>query len=315
LKLPLLLAEFLYQHKKLSLPGIGIFSLNPSIIIPDEAERNQNPFIPEVEFENTEINNIDDELIEFIKKNTGKIKPLAIADLESYTTIARQMINIGKPFYFEGIGTLSKGKENKFLFVTGQHDATGTQEHETIKEKPKKQTAPDEQYTSHHAQSNRGRKVVLTLAMIGGIAIIAWGGYKLYEKNVSSESNEQTVSVLVNDTTSIKIDSQQISKPTVDSSQIKKEVAAITKSEQLKSRNDSLPFKFVILQTNNKFKALKRSNQLLSYLLKIKIQTRDSSFFKLYFAFPAIPKDTVRIKDSLNLVYATHTIIEPAMNN
>ncbi len=314
MKLPLLLAEFLYQHKKLSLPGIGIFSLNPSIIIPDEAERNQNLFIPEVEFENAEVNNIDDELIEFIKKNTGKIKPLAIADLESYTTIARQMINIGKPFYFEGIGTLSKGKENKFVFVTGQHDATGTQEHETIKEKTKNQSAFDEQYTNH-PQSNRGRKVILTLAMIGGVAIIAWGGYKLYEKNASTESNEQTVSVPINDTISSKIDSQQISKPNVDSSQIKKEVTAITKTQQLKSRNDSLPFKFVILQTNNKFKALRRYNQLLSYLLKIKMQTRDSSFFKLYFAFPAIPKDTVRIKDSLNLVYATHTTIEPAMNN
>ena len=315
MKLPLLLAEFLYQHKKLSLPGIGIFSLNPSIIIPDDAERNQNPFIPEVEFENAEINDIDDELIEFIKKNTGKIKPLAISDLESYTTLAKQMINIGKPFYFEGIGTLSKGRENKFNFVSGQHDATGTQEHDTSKERTKKQSTFDEQYTSNHSQSNRGRKVILTLAVIAGVAIIAWGGYKLYEKNTPPETNEQAVSVPVNDTTSNKIDSQQISKPNVDSSQLKKEVTATVKTQQLKSRNDSLPFKFVILQTNNKFKALRRYNQLLSYLLKIKMQTRDSSFFKLYFAFPAIPKDTVRIKDSLNLVYATHTIIEPAMNN
>jgi hypothetical protein len=45
------------------------------------------------------------------------------------------------------------------------------------------------------------------------------------------------------------------------------------------------------------------------------MQTKDSSFFKLYFAFPAVAKDTVHIKDSLNLVYATHTFIEPAMKN
>jgi hypothetical protein len=316
LKLPLLLAEFLYQHKKLNLPGLGIFSLNPSIIIPDESERKENPFVPEVEFENVEINDVDDELIEFIKKNTGKIKPLAIADLESYITLAKQMINIGKPFYFDGIGTLSKGKQGKYDFVPGQHDVTGTQEHDPNKEKTKKQQKTfDEQYTSRHSQNTGGRKIALTLAMIAGVAIIAWGGYKLYEKNTSAESNEVAVSIPITDTTSTKIDTQQISKPGVDSSQIKKEIKQVVQPQQSKTRNDSLQFKFVILETNNKFKALRRYNQLLSYLLKIKMQTRDSSFFKLYFAFPATVKDTVHIKDSLNLVYATHTIIEPAVNN
>ena len=316
MKLPLLLAEFLYQHKKLDLPGLGTFSLNPSIIIPDESERKENPFIPEVEFENAEINAADDELIEFIKKNTGKIKPLAISDLESYITLATQMINIGKPFYFDGIGTLSKGKQGKFDFVSGQHDVTGTYEHDPNKEKTKKQQNTfDEQYTNHHSQNNRGRKVILTLAMIAGVAIIAWGGYKLYEKNTSTESNEAAVSVPIIDTSSTKIDSQQTSKPSVDSSQIKKEVKQVVQTQQSKTKNDSLQFKFVILETNNKFKALRRYNQLLSYLLKIKMQTRDSSFFKLYFAFPATAKDTVHIKDSLNLVYATHTIIEPAISN
>jgi len=36
LKLPLLLTQFLYKNKKLTLPGIGIFTLDPSAVIPEE---------------------------------------------------------------------------------------------------------------------------------------------------------------------------------------------------------------------------------------------------------------------------------------
>jgi hypothetical protein len=314
LKLPSLLAEFLYQHKKLSLPGIGIFTLDPSFTIPDETNRKQEPFVPQVDFENASVPEADNELIEFIKKYTGKIKPLAIADLESYAALAKQMTNIGKPFYIEGVGTLLKGKEKKFDFVSGQHDVAGIQSKDSQKDpgQAKKQSAFDERHDYYKSQRNSGRKVIVTVAVIGGLAIIAWGGYKLYEKNKSADSNEVSVSVPVNDSNASPIDSQQATSPVVDSSKTKKEV---TKPLQTSVKNDSLQYKFVIMETSNKYKALKRYNQLLSYLLKIKMQTRDSSFFKLYFTFPAQPKDTIRIKDSLNQVYATHTIIEPLMNN
>jgi hypothetical protein len=69
-------------------------------------------------------------------------------------------------------------------------------------------------------------------------------------------------------------------------------------------------YKFIILQTHDKERALKRYNQLLSYQLKIHLWTQDSSFFKVYFTFPAIAKDTARIKGSLENDYAHRVIIE-----
>ena len=74
--------------------------------------------------------------------------------------------------------------------------------------------------------------------------------------------------------------------------------------------SDSSWYKFIVLATDKKYKALRRYQQLLSYDLKIKIETKDSSFFKLYFTFPAFSKDTIRIKDSLNRTYATKVFIE-----
>jgi hypothetical protein len=314
LKLPILLAEFLYQHKKLSLPGLGIFTLDPSILIPEDGDKAKDEFVPPVEFENAEITQADDELVEFIKKNTGKMKPLAIADLDSFATLAAQMINIGKPFYIEGIGTLSKGKGKRFDFTPGQHDVTGAQDPGINKDIPgSKNKGGSEKGMYDQPHTGGGRRFILALAVIAGMAAIAWGGYKLYEKNRTTETTEAAVPETPPDTASVApVDTQQVTKPLIDSSKFKNDQ---TNKPRTAATNDSLSYKFVILQTNNKSKALKRYNQLLSYLLKIKMQTKDSSFFKLYFAFPAMVKDTVHIKDSLNTVYATHTLIEPILNN
>lgn len=314
MKLPILLAEFLYEHKKLSLPGIGIFSIKNSVEVLPESSK-ENTFIPEIEFENATINDPDDELIEYIKKNTGKIKPLALADLDSYLTLCKQMINIGRPFYMEGIGTLSKGRDVKYDFISGRDDISGTQSAVMDKEHvpEKRQSMFDKDHEFYKLQRNIGKKIALVFAVIVGLGIIGWGGYKLYEKSESPEPNQVSMAVPSTDTNQAVTNTQQISKPTVDSSKIKK--VEIKPQLSLKPKTDSSQYKFVILETNNKYKALRRYNQLLSYLLKIKLQTKDSSFFKLYFAFPAAAKDTVHIKDSLNLVYATHTFIEPAMNN
>jgi hypothetical protein len=311
LKLPLLLAQFLYQHKKLTLPGIGIFTLIPSAIIPDEQEKTEQEFVPNVEFENAEIREADDELIEYIRANTGKIKPLAISDLDSYLTLGTQLLNIGKPFYIEGVGTLTKSKDGKFEFMPGQHDVAGFQNKRINKEDASDRQNPFEKEThQHRSQSNAGKRIVLALAIIAGLAIIIWGSYKLYERNTSPEVTN--VLPPVNDTDAVKTDTEKIVAPTIDSTQIKKTPVP---QQVAKTSKDSLEYKFIILATDNKYKALRRYNQLLSYQLKIKMQTKDSSFFKLYFSFPALAKDTVHIKDSLNLVYATHASIEQEKNN
>ncbi len=70
-------------------------------------------------------------------------------------------------------------------------------------------------------------------------------------------------------------------------------------------------YHFVILETANKNHALRRYNQLLGYQLTIKMDQKDSSWFKLYFPISATIRDTAHIKDSLADVYAApHVRIE-----
>jgi hypothetical protein len=139
--------------------------------------------------------------------------------------------------------------------------------------------------------------------------LIAWAGYNLYKKKtIPIGGNENSAVVLKEDTTTeIKNDTLANAPAQPDSiALLKKKDSIATVAKQI----DSGQYKFVILATANKNRALRRYNQLHSFDVKVKMQTKDSSFFKIYFTIPAAPKDTLRIKDSLNSYYATKTIIE-----
>jgi hypothetical protein len=304
LKLPLLLTQYLYLHKKLNLPGIGSFILDPSAIIPDEHNKDSHMVALGIEFKNAVISQPDDELIEFIRVHTGKMKSLALADLDSFITLGTELVNIGKPFYLEGIGLLTKNKEGKYDFKPGEYSTIRLDDPGSGKTEKREKadfTLKEPGY-EYEPRTNRLRKLLLIGSVIGGLAIIGWGGYMLYMKN-TVPTNEGDLVIIPKDTAARKLESEASLVSRADSSQSKKSANSVS----LRSRGDSVLYKFNILETHNKIRALKRYNQLLSFKLKINIYTRDSSFFKVYFAFPAKSKDTIHIKDSLNREYG-HSI-------
>jgi len=311
LKLPLLLTQFLYENKKLNLPGIGSFVLDPSTVIPEEPEKTPRETVQGLEFTYVIFEKPDSDLIDFIRLHTGKMKPLAEADLESYLTLGIQLLNIGKPFYLDGIGAVVKTQEGRYEFTAGEYVSTKTKDPDAERKEKhdKRKSVFEEQHDNYEPQTNSLRKVLIVLGIIGGLALIGWGGYTLYKKNTYPENTNTVIPPAAQDTVVIKTDTVSVAATTPvqkDSLQSKKKVVI----PAAKVSRDSTLYKFVILATDKKYKALKRYEQLLSYQLKVKMETRDSSFFKLYFAFPAFAKDTVRIKDSLNLVYGTKVFIE-----
>src|SRR5215831_12283610 len=114
LKLPSLLSQYLREQKTLSLPGIGVFSLTGPVASADDS------FTSNIQFQNKKIKEPDDKLINFIKQETGKIKPLAIADLETFIATGMELLNMGKPFQLEGIGSIQKKKDGEYDFVAGE---------------------------------------------------------------------------------------------------------------------------------------------------------------------------------------------------
>ncbi len=183
MKIAALLAEYLNRHGQLDLPGVGSFRLGPGEgnegSSPDGLEFSYNPAIKE----NTD-------LVDFIAGDTGKLKALAAADLDSHLAQVRQFLNIGKPFLFEGIGSLIKLQTGEYAL------ATGNQFHE----KMKAVTAREIQQTATPAESfsqlgnkkgrtgdsvNRWRRPLIGLIVLAGLALAVWGGYIIYKMAVA----------------------------------------------------------------------------------------------------------------------------------
>ncbi len=309
MKLPQLLSHFLYINKELSLPGIGVFTLDPSIVIPELQDKEQPQIVQGVSFEKVAIRTAEPALIEFLHKYTGKMKTLAESDLDSYLRLGIQLLHIGKPFYFDGIGSITKSKDEQYEFIPGEYSTVKlvSPDEEKTEASDKRKKILDEPEKEYSPQSQTAKRLLLTLAVIGGIAIIAWAGYNLYKKKTAPTNNGPNSEVaLKEDTETVqKIDTSKNINVQPDSIATKKDNIVLAPKP-----TDSSFYKFVILTTTNKHRAFRRYNQLDSIEHKVKISTKDSSLFKIYFVIHTSPKDTLRIKDSLNGFYATKTTIE-----
>jgi hypothetical protein len=306
LKIPLLLVEYLYKNRKMALPGLGFFTLDKSVVLPAENDRDLLSMPNAVQFQNANIAAADKELITFICENTGKIKPLAISDLDSYLNLGTEMLNIGKPFHLEGIGTITKNKSGKFDFAPGAY--TLIKEHTDAHEHGKKKLYPSDKKQLNLPASIQSRNLTKLGVLIVALAIVGWGGWMMYKKNkpAASEINPDTSSV-VQQQQPAATDSLAGAAARHDSSKnaIKDSVHPSTVNGQL-----STSYKFIILTTYNKPHALRRYKQLIGFDLKAHLYQKDSAFFKVYFQFPALAKDTIQIKDSLRKQYAHDVTIE-----
>jgi hypothetical protein len=301
LKFDTLLAQFLYQNKKLALPGIGTFTLDGSGVIIDENAKIKAP-LEGISFSTSSPSLPDTALIDFIRTHTGKMKPLAEADLESYLTLAQQFINIGKPLYLEGIGTVQRIKNN-FEFIPGSASSAKLEPIADRQNESRRQAAFEEAEASQKGTGS-SRKMLILFGILGTLALVAGGGYYLYTKNSNPAITvtENTNSTITTDTSNTNLvntggDTLNGQKPALDTI-VKKDSTAITPTPAAVAVAPG-NYKFVI-ETASKERALSRYGQLKRDGSLVNIETKDSVTFKLFFIIPATPADTTKLKDSLN---------------
>jgi hypothetical protein len=292
-----------------------------------------------ISFKNANIPVPDDALITYIKEHTGKMKSLAAADLDFYLTTGRQLLNIGKAFHLEGIGTLLKNNDGKLNFTPGDYLVAKVEDLRHPERRGGAGTSSYDEPQREEPKSNTIRQTLLLAGLVGGLIVIAWGGYYLYKRNNYTEPTAESRATVIPETTATKpVDtSATVARPAGDSGTVNggAATAATTKpgDSQSKKPADATTgakpavapavvahdpvatvgqsvYRFVILQTPNKNHALRRYNQLLGYQLNIKLEQKDSAFFKLYFPIAATIRDTTHIRDSLADVYAAHVSIE-----
>lgn len=299
MKIAPLLAQYLYTHKRLDLPGLGSFLLDPSIIVESESNKQgKNVMLEGVTFESNSSLKNSPELVQFISAQTGKIKALAAADLQSHLGLAEQFLNIGKPFLFEGIGTLTKIRSGEFSFTSGQAIPAITKDSPAKEAFPSGTNESDNDYKSiFYARKIKmtWKRPVIFLLVLVGLALAIWGGYTVYKKTMAKkeklpvEEKAKGETVLVTDTAgTIK-----------DSSGKQQQVISVPAGT----------YKF-ILETSDSLRAFTRFKRLKTFQWNVQMETTDPLSFKIFMLLPATTTDTSRMLDSLSRLNGRRVHIE-----
>jgi hypothetical protein len=309
LKIAALLTNYLYERKKLILPGIGYFSIDPSLEVPDPADKNFVQFLYNIQFVEDTSLQLDEELIDYIRQLTGKIRPLAKADFESYLSDCKLILNIGKPLYMEGIGTIQKNKRGQYSFIAGE---VSTEKVESFPaEKPSERNGErkflyNSEYTSQD-NNDSTRKIVFAAAIVIGLIIIVWGGYQLYNWSVSKAA-EIVIQDDKQDETQTTDSILPINKTndTVATPATKPAVAAQPPKDTSKSIVPAGPvanYKFVLQVTRQRSIAEGNYSKIKPGRPDLQIvQKKDSSFMIFLYKSCAVA-DTQKIKQELNNWY------------
>lgn len=114
--LSILLASFFHTHGYVRICGLGSFR---KIKASEGITRTglEEPAKGSIEFHYNPEETVDSDLIGFITSRTRKMEALAVSDLETLATQAREMINIGQSFTFKGIAILIPDLRGQFEVI------------------------------------------------------------------------------------------------------------------------------------------------------------------------------------------------------
>ena len=277
------LSKYLLKKRTLTLQSIGTFYINKEFQIVEEAN---TPF-PEdaITFEYDLKAKEDDELVDFIVEHTKKIKPLASADLDSYLTLGKQFLNIGKPFVIEGVGTLEKTPDG-IKFKAGQFITPKIEAPKALKENEAEISSGLFGHSERTPPPNYDKRILITISLIIVTIIIAW---LIYYYAVKPRKNKELVTSTVTDTIPARKDSLLNILPKADSAK-----AAL---------NDTTSFYIVIEDSLSLKHALFNQKKLIAHGHAALVYTNDSVTYKLGELYIRPLKDTTTLKDSLGSYY------------
>ncbi len=286
MKLSSVLYKFLAANKKLSLPGIGTFH-SDSAYDPDY-DGKKAVLLNNITYSEDKVDGFDDALVEFVSKETGKMKVLATSDLTSQLDDVLQFINTGKPYFFPGIGTIAKKTNGSLEFFPEKH--TSHNEKKKAKDVPitEKNYVP-QSYIDNTKTRNKSFKpaiIILTLALIA-IAATVW----FYIKN--QEDTKKQVEDVTNNT-----ETTTPALPVNDSNNVATKDSVVN-TTVAPSSSDTYTY---VLETANEPRASKRFNQLKQISWPVELEVIDSLNKRIVMKLPRAGADTTRIKDSLRVL-------------
>jgi len=289
LKVQDLLFSYLNEHKRMALPGIGIFVLTGTIKKISEEETS----IPEnaIEFTADKTTLVEDDLLIFLKERTGKMKALAQSDLDSFINNGVQLLNIGKPFDIPGIGVIHKSSDGKMSFHQGiaEPELFLTDETKLIVQNHSNESADSKRSSTNKPASSLSpdlKKMIVTIAGILIVAVIIWIIFlQLTDDDKKEENKPATES-----STNVNENDNKIQEASADTGLLQKDtiVPGFEMVGQYPSNIDTV----------RKFYKLYSSRGH-----NVRIDTSETSSPRLLFTFKRPLKDTSFVSDSMRIWY------------
>ena len=308
MKLSPLIGQYLQSNKSVNIAGFGKFFIDEFSPVSDENEQRSSKNASPIQYSYTPNIPTDPEFINYIIKETGKIRPLAIADLETYTSLAIQLLNISKPFVIEGVGTLVNNNKGVYDFIPGHFEPPKIN---TDSEKERKlrnagDHASTERLSEENYQYGREAKKSFSIkprqALFGLLGLVfaglaAWAVIRYLNKKDKPAIEKTKTTTEPGD---IQADTGNLSKTKVP--------VVFTDSNQV------VTYK-VIHEVAGKLRADARLTKLKSYKDLTEMEPLDSNNYKLFVRVTSAVRDTARKKDSVrhnykNDIYKGPTLIE-----
>jgi hypothetical protein len=286
-KLAPILLKYLAIHKQLDLPGLGTF-LSDQNDDPNVDFTKRDDILTNLRFEERKITTIDDSLVEFISKETGKMKVLAISDIQSQLDDMLYYLHTGKQFNLQGFGLLSPHPDGSISF-SREKQFPDDKKKETTTTYLQPQHLPNQFAKEKNARNQRGKPtiIILTLALIA-IAATTW----YYVQSNSSREGDEVPSETVK------------AEPAPDTSKPEAPATPVV----TKTPSDHYTY---LLEIAAKPRAIKRYTQLKTLNWPVELVTKDSITFRLIMRLPVAGADTTRIKDSLTILSGRKVVISP----
>ncbi|MFZ1528148.1 MAG: hypothetical protein WAT19_05320 [Ferruginibacter sp.] len=301
------IVQYLYEAKKVTLENIGTFYLSAEIPV---AEAGKEVALPpdtiRFEFDRNAVQ--DEGLVNYIVKQTRKIRPLASSDLESFSILARQFLNIGKPLIIEGLGTLLKSQQGGFEFIQGAYvnSKIDLQGSGPLREKVSEEISFSSPEKNKSKKSNLWLYTLIVL-LLAGAASVAY--YFLNKENTDTPLVQAPVVTVPDTTAAIKPADTSAAKVVTDTSLVNTADSARTAVSPAPVAG-SYTFKIVIKEYANKILAEKAYQRLTNYGHKLILSPIDSVRYKLAIPFNSPMSDTLRAKDSLRIFFNSRTYVE-----
>ncbi len=300
MKIEQLVVQHLYNARQLSLQGIGVFKLRPDVILPAEGDKDFSMPADAFSFDYNLKATEDEAMVDFIVQQTRKIRPLASSDLDSYAILAKQFLNLGKPFIIEGVGTIQKNQSGKYEFIAGNFI---TQKVDDVPKQLKEKKETEISFESEEAPRLKNKRLIAFVSVAGVIlaGLLLYYFLVLKDRTDTVTPAEPPAAIAVPADT-VKKDTSLMAAVKPDTSAAKHDsntAVTVPAATTQPTAADGSTFKIVLKEYPSEPSAKRAFVRLSSYGHKLAIITSDSIKYKLAMPFSTPLSDTLRAKDSL----------------